>query len=72
MEDPIIHQDRVVDVGRSVADNVGDQQPIGQSQRVRKPNSKYDPAVDDLDFVEVKGIQLSGMCNCWRGVSWPQ
>ena len=41
-------------------------------QRVRKPNSKYDPAVDDLDSIEVRGIQLSGMCNCWRGVSWPQ
>ena len=41
-------------------------------QRVRIPNSKYDQAVDDLDSVEVKGIQLSGMCNCWRGVSWPQ
>ena len=64
--------DRVVDVGRSVADNVGDQQPIGRSQRVRKPNSKYDPAVDDLDSVEVKRIQLSGMRNCWRGVCWPQ
>ena len=41
-------------------------------QRVRIPNSKYNQAVDDLDSVEVKGIQLSGMCNCWRGVSWPQ
>ena len=41
-------------------------------QRVRIPNSKYDQAVDDLDSVEVKGIQLSGMGNCWRVVSWPQ
>ena len=41
-------------------------------QRVRIPNSKYDQAVDDLDSVEVKGIQLSGMRNCWRGFCWPQ
>ena len=41
-------------------------------QRVRIPNSKYDQAVDDLNSVEVKGIQLSGMRNCWRRVCWPQ
>ena len=51
-------------MGRSVPDNAGDQQPIGRSLRVRKPNGKYDPAVDDLDSVEVRGIQLSGICNC--------
>ena len=55
---------RVVNVGRSVADNAGNQQPIGRSRRVRKPNSMYDPMVDDLDSVEVRGIQLSGICNC--------
>ena len=65
MEDPIICQDRAVDVGRSVADNAGNQQPIGRSRRVRKPNSMYDPVVDDLDSVEVRGIQLVEMLNCW-------
>ena len=56
---------RVVNVGRSVADNAGNQQPIGRSSRVRKPNSKYDPVGNDLDSVEVRGIQLSKMCICW-------
>ena len=60
-------EDRVVDVGRSVADNAGNQQPIGRSRRVRKPNSMYDPVVNDLDSEEVKGIELRGMRKSWKG-----
>ena len=64
-EGEILVEDRVVDVGRSVADNAGNQQPIGRSRRVRKPNSMYDPVVDYLNSVEVRGIQLVEMRNCW-------
>ena len=55
-----------------VADSVVDQSPVKRSQRVRKPNSKYDPAVFDLDSVETRGIPLSGKRNGWKGVYWPK
>ena len=54
-----------------VADGAVDQTPLKRSQRVRKPNSKYDPAVFDLDSVEIRGIPLSGKKNGWKGVYWP-
>ena len=55
-----------------VADGVVDQSPVKRSQRVRKPNSKYDPAVFDLDSIETRGIPLSGKKNGWKGVYWPK
>ena len=39
-----------------------------RSRRNRKPSSKYDPAVYDLDSVQLRGIPLSGKKNGWRGV----
>ena len=67
-------QDRVQteNVAGSVADTVVDQQPVVRSRRNRKPNSKYDPAVYDLDSVQLRGIPLSGKKNGWRGVYWPE
>ena len=55
-----------------VADGVVDQSPVKRSQRVRKPNSRYDPAVFDWDSVEMRGIPLSGRKNGWKGVYWPK
>ena len=55
-----------------VADGTLDQPPLKRSERVRKPNSKYDPAVFDLDSVEIGGIPLSGKKNGWKGVYWPK
>ena len=49
-----------------------DQQPVVRSKRSRKPNSKYDPEVYDLDSVEMRGIPLSGKKNGWKGVYWPE
>ena len=60
------------DVDRGVADTVVDQQPVVRSKRSRKPNIKYDPAVYDLDSVQLRGIPLSGKKNGWRGVYWPE
>ena len=59
-------------VVRGVADTVVDQQPVVRSRRNRKPSSKYDPAVYDLDSVQLRGIPLSGKKNGWRGVYWPR
>ena len=57
---------------RSVTDDAVDEPPVVRSKRARKPNSKYDPAVYDLDSVEIRGIPLSGKKNGWKGVYWPQ
>ena len=59
-------------VVRGVADTVVDQQPVVRSRRNRKPSSKYDPPVYDLDSVQLRGIPLSGKKNGWRGVYWPK
>ena len=48
--------------GREVNDAV-DPPPVGRSKRIRKPNSKYDPAIFDLDSVEIRSIPLSGKKN---------
>ena len=55
-----------------VADGAVDQPPVIRSKRTRKPNSKYDPAVFDLDSVEIRGIPLSRKKNGWKGVYWPK
>ena len=74
VDDQATCQDRVaVEDGEGrVADGVVDQSPVKRSQRVRKPNSKYDPAVFDWDSVEMRGIPLSGRKNGWKGVYWPK
>ena len=53
-----------------LADTVVEQQPVVWSKRNRKPNSKYDPAVYDLDAVE-RRIPMSGKKNGYGGVYWP-
>ena len=68
IDDQVNHQDRVEIEDRGVAD----QQPESRSKRNRKPNSKYDPAIYDLDSVEIRGIPLSGKKNGWKGIYWPQ
>ena len=55
-----------------VADGAVEQPPVVRSKRSRKPNSKYDPAVYDLDSVEIRGIPLEGKKNGWRGIYWPE
>ena len=55
-----------------VADGAVDQPPVIRGKRARKPNSKYDPAIYDLDSVEVRGIPLEGKKNGWKGIYWPQ
>ena len=55
-----------------VADGAAEQPPVVRSRRARKPNSKYDPALYDLDSVEIRGIPLSGKKNGWKGIYWPQ
>ena len=67
-------QDRVEidDGGGRVADEAVDQPSAVRSKRARKPNRKYDPAVFDLDSVEIRGIPLSGKKNGWKGVYWPK
>ena len=65
-------QDTVQDVGGIAKDAAVDQQPVARPQRVRKPNSKYDPAIYDLDSVEIRTIPLSGKKNGWKGIFWPQ
>ena len=55
-----------------VADGAVDQPPVVRSKRARKPNSKYDPVLYDLDSVEIRGIPLSGKKNGWKGIYWPQ
>ena len=49
-----------------VADTAVEQQPVVRSKR----NSKYDPAIYDLDAIE-RGIQMSGKKNGYEGVYWP-
>ena len=74
VEDQVAGQDRVEidDGGGRVADGAVDQPPVVRSKRTRKPNSKYDPAIFDLDSVEIRGIPLSGKKNGWKGVYWPK
>ena len=73
IDDKVNHQDRdeVEIVDKGVADIAVGQQPEARSRRIRKPNSKYDPAVFDLGSIEIRGIPLSGKKNGWRGVYWP-
>ena len=73
-DDQITGQVRVEidDGGGRVLDEQVDQPPLVRSKRTRKPNSKYDPAVFDLDSVEIRGIPLSGKKNGWKGVYWPK
>ena len=72
-DDRVTGQDTVEidDGGGHVADGTVDQPSVVRSKRTRRPNSKYDPAVFDLDSVEIRGIPLSGKKNGWRGVYWP-
>ena len=55
VDDQVDCQDRV-EVERSVADGAVGQPPESRSRRNRKPNSKYNPAVYDLDSVKFRGI----------------
>ena len=66
------NRDEIDDGGDRGANVPVDQPPVGRSQRVRKPNSKYDPAIFDLDSVEVRGILLSGKNSGCKGVYWPK
>ena len=61
IDDEVNHQNRAeVEIeDRGVAD----QQPVSRNKRNRKPNSKYDPAIYDLDSIEIRGIPLSGKKN---------
>ena len=74
VDDQVHCQDkgRVEDRDGCVADGAVDHPPLVRSKRARKPNSKYDPAVFDLDSVEIRGIPLSGKKNGWKGVYWPK
>ena len=74
VDDLVTGQDRVeIEDGEGcVANDATDQPPVMRSQRMRKPNSKYDPAVYDLDSVEIRGIPLSGKKNGWKGIYWPK
>ena len=73
-DDQVNSQDNggVEDRDGCVADGAVDQPPMVRSKRTRKPNSKYDPAVFDLDSVEIRGIPLSGKKNGWKGIYWPK
>ena len=62
----------VNDGGGHVADIPVDQPPVVKSKRIRKPNSKYDPEVFDLDSLEIRRIPLSGKRNGWKGIFWPK
>ena len=66
-------QDRVEidDDGGRIANDAVDQPHVVRSQRIRKINSKYDPAIFDLDSVKIRSIPLSGKKNGWKGVYWP-
>ena len=74
IDDQISGQDSV-EVGsrdRGAADGAVEQPPVMRSKRARKPSSKYDPAVYDLDSIEIRGIPLEGKKNGWRGIYWPE
>ena len=55
IDDQVDHQDRVQveNVDRGMADTTVDQQPVVRPKRNRKPNSKYDPSVFDLDSIKI-------------------
>ena len=74
IDDQVNCQDKVgvEDRDRCVADGAVDQTPVVRSKRSRKPNTKYDPAIYDLDSVEIRGIPLEGKKNGWKGVYWPE
>ena len=55
-----------------MADGAVDQPPVIRGKRARKPNSKYDPAIYDLDSVEVRGIPFEGKKDGLKGIYWPQ
>ena len=68
----VLVDDHVEGVEQIAADGAVEQPPIMRSKRARKPNSKYDPAVYDLDSIEIRGIPLKGKKNGWRGIYWPE
>ena len=70
----VLVDDHVEGIGRVVADGAVECQsaPVLRNKRIRKPNSKYDPAVYDLDSIEVREIPISGKKNGFRGIYWPQ
>ena len=74
VDDQVICRDRVEidDGGGHVADIPVDQPPVVRSKRIKKPNSKYDPEIFDLDSLEIRRIPLSGRQNDWKGVYWPK
>ena len=73
-DDQVTSQERVEigEGGGRVADGAVDQPPVVRSRRTRKPNSKYDPAIFDLDSIEIRGIPLNGKKNGWKGIYWPK
>ena len=73
VDDQIASREEVAvgDAEGHVASNQVDQPPVQRSRRIRKPNSKYDPEVFDLDSVKIREIPLSGRRNGWRGIYWP-
>ena len=74
IDDQINCQDGVEVESRDsgAADGAVEQPPVMRSKRARIPNSKYDPAVYDLDSIEVREIPISGKKNGFRGIYWPQ
>ena len=65
-------QDTVPETDGSARDAALDQQPVARPQRLRRPNSKYDPSTYDLDSIGIRTIPLSGKKNGWKGIFWPQ
>ena len=61
-----------VDRGRGEDDDAVNHPPVMRSKRTRKPNSKYDPAVYDLDSVKIRRIPLERKKNGWMGIYWPE
>ena len=71
--DPIDRvQDTVPEIDGSAHDAAMANQPVARPQRIRRPNSKYDPSTYDLDSIEIWTIPLSGKKNGWKGIFWPQ
>ena len=74
VDDQVVDRDRVEidDGGGHVVNNPVDRPPVVRSQRIRKPNSKYDPEVFYLDSLEIRRIPLTGRRNGWKGIFWPK
>ena len=65
-------QDMVSETDGRARDDAPDPQPVARPRRLRRPNSKYDPATYDLDSIGIREIPLSGKKNGWKGIFWPQ